>query len=150
MIRTAEPSDWPLLKPIFIRYHAELGMAPLNLEKFRALIMRQIALDLVLVAERDGEVIGGLGLVESAWAYSDFTFLSDCFLYILPESRGGPELGELVAAAKGIAEAFEIPCYLTILDEGRAGRRGRAADLFGFIPAGYIVSLSGQRTSVEA
>lgn len=148
MIRTAEPSDWPLLKPIFQRYHAEKGMAPLNMDKFRGLAMRQIERDLVLVAERDGNLIGGLGLLEAAWAYSDWTFLADFFMYLLPEARGGAELGELVQAAKDIAEAFGVPCFLTIRDETRAARRGKIADLFGFIPVGYIVSL-GLRAGIE-
>lgn len=139
MIRTAEPEDWPVLEPILRQFHAESGMAPLDIDKLRAFTLQQIKRDLVILAERDGVVIGGLGLVEDVWYYSQWSFLRDFFCYIVPEARGGGEFRELTDAAEGIAEAFEEPIFIAVLNEKRASRR--IANVFGWVPAGYIVKL---------
>lgn len=121
------------------QFHAEQGLAPLNIEKFRRLVMGQIDLELVFVADLDGEIIGGIGLRESEYSYSDHTYLHDFFIYILPEHRGGPEMGEFFAIARELSEAFGITCYLAVTNPDKM--RLRAATLFGWAPVGYIMKL---------
>lgn len=139
MIRTAEPGDWPALEALLRRFHSENGMAPLDIDKLQGFVLQQISRDLVLLVEQDGVLVGGMGLVEETWYYSQWTFLRDFFLYIIPEARGGGDFHELKDAAEGIAEAFEVPVYITVLNPAKAAVR--VANIFGWVPAGYIVAL---------
>lgn len=147
-VRAAVAEDWPALKDLLVRFHGENGLAPLNLDKVRVLALQQIDLGLVILAEVKGELVGGVGLVEESWWYSDERLLRDFFLYVTPEARGSAAFDELKKTAEGIAEGFEIPCFLTVLNHERAGKRGRIASLQGWMPAGYVVRL-GQRAGLN-
>jgi hypothetical protein len=121
------------------RFHAENGMGRLDIEKLEAIVLQQMSRDLVFVSEKDGALIGAMGLVEEEWFYSRDTYLHDFFLYIVPEERNNGHLAEFTAMVAGLAEGFGIPGYWIVLNFKRAF--GRVASIYGHVPAGYIARI---------
>lgn len=68
----------------------------------------------VLVAERDGQIVGSLGLVEYPIWYADATALGDKWFFVSPSERGGDVLEALLAATADVATELAKPCFLSV------------------------------------
>lgn len=106
MIRAATLDDMPRLIELAKTMHGEsrLAVLSLNADKVLAVLMYAMQSGLLLVAERDGQVIGGFaGIVEPHW-FSDDLFATDLGLFVEPGKRGGFAAAALVSAFLNWAE----------------------------------------------
>ncbi|MCC7310798.1 MAG: GNAT family N-acetyltransferase [Sulfuritalea sp.] len=106
MIRPATLADLPRLIQLAKTMHAESRLAVLSFNPDKVLAMLTYCLQsgLLLVAERDGEIIGGFaGIIEEHW-FSDDLVATDMGLFVEPGKRGGFAAAALVSAFLDWAE----------------------------------------------
>lgn len=100
-LRRAQIADIPAMTDLGRAMHAESNFAPLDFDGdvFAATLRRLIESDqFVLIAEKDGEIVGGMiGTVHQSWFGKDW-IASDMGLFIAPASRGGMTAARLVRA----------------------------------------------------
>lgn len=99
-IRKAAADDLDRLVELGALMHAESRYAALrfNRDKVRALLAQLMQTGFVVVAEREGRIIGGFaGVVAPHW-FSDDKIASDLALFIEPGERGGMAVVRLVRA----------------------------------------------------
>lgn len=100
MIRPATIDDLPRLLALSRAMHAESRYSVLSFSHDKVLDMLMLVMQrgLVLVAERDGQIIGGFaGVVEPHW-FSDDLIATDLGLFVEPGKRGGFAAAALVGA----------------------------------------------------
>lgn len=114
-LRLAEPEDLPLLLNLLGRMHLEIGIGTLDAEKSRAQVAYVIDKGVVLVVERDGEMIGTMGLEAAEWWYSRDKYLGDWWTYVAREHRASGAGKLLIDAAKGVAAKAGIPPLFSAL-----------------------------------
>ena len=143
MIRIAEDSDIGFIyEELLLPFHRENGLAPLNAEKTLHWIIRMVSEGRVLVALRDGEIAGAIGLRQVPLPYSDKSLLCDEFFYVRMQWRGESVGRDLRVAFQGLANAGGQIGILTVLNPGRQVKRRRVSDLVGFLPFGYVLRIA--------
>lgn len=106
MIRPATLDDLPRLLALGRAMHAESRYSVLSYSADKVLDMLMLVMQrgLVLVAERDGHVIGGFaGIVEPHWFSTDL-IATDLALFVEPGKRGGFAAAALVGGFLDWAE----------------------------------------------
>lgn len=148
MIRPAATADIPQLVALGEAMHAESRYArfPWNARKVCGLMDWLIANDdgLLLVAERDGEIVGGfLGMAADHWAV-DMRVATDFALYVVPDRRGGMAAVRLLRAYKAwVAERAVDEANLGITTGVKVEATSRLYQAEGFMPAGHLFELQG-------
>lgn len=100
MIRRATPADIPRMIDLGAAMHEESRYARLGYKPSKVAAMLQVVIErgIALVAERDGQIIGGFaGIVEPHW-FSDDLIATDLALFIEPGKRGGIAAARLIDA----------------------------------------------------
>lgn len=156
IVRKAEThADLAALHMLRLAQGAEMAEAPVNADK--------VMLELVeawqdrenhelLMAVRDGRLIGCLLLHKRSYGYSDHSFLIDFGFYVLPAYRGDDVGPSLLACAREIAEAKGLALKIVINNPAR--RRGsrsaieRSAVLMGFVPQGAVLTFHRENADV--
>src|SRR5690606_7256198 len=77
IVRLATQDDAPKIFDLLKLMHAEVGLAPMAPDKVVRRMVAAIDGGFVLVAERDGDIVGSIGLVVDSWWYSDRQLLRD-------------------------------------------------------------------------
>jgi len=93
-----------------------LSASNLNLEKALKWVMHNIK-EAAFVLEQDGKVIGSIGLNRTSPWYSDADYLTDGWLYVLPEYRKTGMAGMLLKAAKDYAENNNLPLIIGVFSK---------------------------------
>ncbi|WP_368913500.1 N-acetyltransferase family protein [Mixta calida] len=142
MIRPANVNDIPCIIALGQQLHAESSYShlPYNVEKVAALMEQLIqGAGVVFVAEKDGEVVGGIaGAITEHW-FCDVRLAFDYSFFIAPEQRHGITALRLLRAFtewSKIRGASEIRMGITTaINVGGTSRLYRAA---GFSDAGVL------------
>lgn len=95
-----------------------------------------------LMATRDGQIVGVMGLEHSRYRYSREYCIREVYLFVHPDHRGSDVLGALLAEARAIADIVGKELYVTIANPNR--RRGKVekiAALLRYQPVGSIYAL---------
>lgn len=145
--RLAEPEDFDAMLPMFAEFHAENGVAPLDIGVLEQNILSCTSRGMVYIAEDEGQVIGAIALVAPQWFYSTLNFIVDLCFYVLPQYRAapgrrsaeGPVGAELLRWAASVSEHADLPIYIRVNNPGKM--RGRVAMIEGFVPVGYVTRL---------
>jgi GNAT superfamily N-acetyltransferase len=113
VIRGASLDDVDELLRLGRQMHAESEMPyAFNAGKLRGLIERMLVqphLGIVLVAERDGAIIGFMGGMVAPHFFSDAMVATDFALYVEPEHRGGMTGASLIKAFE--KRAFQLGAW---------------------------------------
>jgi GNAT superfamily N-acetyltransferase len=125
----------------------EMAQAPVNPEK----VIRRIVeaaqhpeTNIMLMAVKDGRLVGYLLLERCTYDYADADYLIDWGFYVLPRHRGADVGPALLRDARDIAEQAGLPLYVIVNNPSR--RRGarsgleRAASVIGFMPHGAVLA----------
>lgn len=148
MIREATEADIHSLIALGEAMHREsrFGTVSWSTQKVGDLITWLISSDdgLVLVAERDGEIIGGfLGVVTEHYFSTD-KMAQDFALFVSPGRRGGVAGAQLLARfiawarSRGVMDEWIQVGVTTGVDIEKTSRLCQAV---GFQPAGYLFAL---------
>ncbi|MCR9254696.1 MAG: GNAT family N-acetyltransferase [Alphaproteobacteria bacterium] len=87
------------------------------------------------VAEKDGNVVGSIGLVKRPYWFSTESAWSDLWFYVLPEHRGRAGL-DLLRAVKARATDLNERVVLGVSTGDAGGRKDRLYRRLGFEPIG--------------
>lgn len=101
MIRTALVTDIPRLVELGKSMHAESRYKSLRFNEKKVFMMFENLISgggCLLVAEKNGEIVGGFAGYANAHYFSDDVVASDIALFILPEHRGGLTAFRLIKA----------------------------------------------------
>lgn len=94
-----------------------------NFEKVRKTIMECIGETLVIVMEKDDEIIGCCALSRISVWYSDDPALADYVFFLHPSHRTFHTAITLINACKGTADVFGVPLMLGVYSKVDAGRK---------------------------
>ena len=114
-LRLGEPDDLRALLALLGQMHLEIGIGTLDPEKSRAQVAYVLDKGVVLIVERDGEMIGTMGLEAAEWWYSRDKYLGDWWTYVAREHRASGAGKLLIDTALGIAAKSEIPPLFSAL-----------------------------------
>lgn len=104
-IRRARPQDAPELFLLLAEMHAETGIDAMDRGKVLREVVGAIEHGLVLVAERDGRMVGSIGAVYGSFWYSSERRLFDRWTYVAPAQRRSRIVFNLIRAFMREADA---------------------------------------------
>lgn len=145
-LRPATEADIPRLIELGAVMHAESRYSCMsyNPKKVGAMLHAVMARGFMMVAERDGEIIGGFaGVCEPHW-FSDDKLATDMGLFIVPGRRGGMAAALLIEAFLSWAEAQGARLTDILINTGvRVDDTAALFDRLGGRNAGLIYSWGG-------
>ncbi len=95
------------------------GVAEPDYGKAMAEIYDIVRNGVALIAERDGELVGSIGLAQNEIWYAKSYCLAERWFYIVPELRDGPVLEAILAEVAAICDALDCPATITIANLNR-------------------------------
>lgn len=113
--------------------HREMGIVPANpgkaFKRVHDLVLGEGGDGFALMAERDGVLIGSLGLEIGECWYGDGQVLIDLWFYTLPTERGGLTARVLMREAAAVAGELGLVALITVNNPRRSTARshGRVA-----------------------
>lgn len=123
-LRLATPADLEPIGSLLWSMHHEIGIGRVSERKAREAVLRTLTepASCCILAERDGHIVGALGLVMTSWWYSDERFLTDLFFFVDPNHRAdknaaGENAGhatKLIAWAKAAARKLSVPLVVSV------------------------------------
>jgi len=136
IVRMARPSDEEAILQLAITNNRENGIAPLSLEKMRAMFRRAVEPTeqtpcVIGVIEDNGVLAATIGIVLTQWWYSDQWHLEEIWNYVHPEYRfahrnGGVGYGmKLLEFAKWVSESMGYPLLIGVLSTTRTAAKVR-------------------------
>lgn len=131
---------------MLLELHKSNGYAPLDADKAAEIAYRVLASDMVWVARIGGVPVGTLALVETEFWYSRETFLGDAWFWVTPAERARDVGVKLLKAARDEAQARNKLLFISMHDPDRRPKATSAtlvAQLAGFVPIGYALSMNG-------
>jgi GNAT superfamily N-acetyltransferase len=135
---------------MLIALHASGGYAPFNPEKAADAAFSTMCEDMCWVARIGGKPVGTLALTELAFWYADATFLNDAWFWVDPAHRAKDVGVALLKAAKSEAQARNKLLFVSMTNPDRRPKSTATTLVMqtaGFVPIGYTLSLSGNKTS---
>lgn len=148
----SSPDDLVALHKLLLVMGQEVARAQVNPAKVMQQLVDAVShpdTHTILMAVEKDALVGALCLVKSDFWYSDDAFLSDLFLFVLPQHRGGEAMQALIAAAEQIGAAADLQVILTINNprrlRGSRAKFERVATLQNFVPAGVVLSMGESR-----
>lgn len=123
-LRLATHSDLEHIGSLLWSMHREIGIASVSERKAREAVLRTLnePTSCCILAEREGKIVGVLGLVLTSWWYSEERFLTDLFFFVDPSHRAdvhanGENAGhatKLIAWAKAAARKLNVPLVISV------------------------------------
>lgn len=142
MIRNATPADIPRLVELGALMHDESRFRKYTYlpERTAATIANVIAnhLGLVLVAENDFQITGGLMAFAAPHWSCDFKQAGDMALFIAPDSRGGTTAARLVAGYRNWCEEINAEANMGVSTGVQPERTGKLLSALGAKQIGTI------------
>lgn len=135
MIRRAGRDDAAALWPLLMAAHAEQGLFSLSPGKVSHTLNEAIDDGRVLVAEKDGALIGTFAWAVTTLHYSDDPFISDLWMYVTPAHRRSMAAIRLCNALKAEARTRNLPLVAAVFGKRTEGERLFGAD---FAKAGAL------------
>lgn len=92
--------------------HGEAGMGSLNVEKVERYVGAALRSGVILVVEKDDELLSVLGLRFQSFWWCDDAALMDAFTYVTPEARRTKAFRMMFDKAKSMAEDAKVPLIM--------------------------------------
>lgn len=138
--------DLTALHMLFLAQGHEMAQAPVNGDKVMQKIVsaaRDPQRHCMLMAVKGGRLVGFLCIEKVDFWYSDECMLMDFGYFVLPKYRGDDIGRALLAHAREIAEAADLPIYVAINNPSRRRGTERVATITAFVPQGFVLKLAG-------
>lgn len=130
---------------LMLQLHPEGGLAPLNTKKLAHAVYNALAHGIVFVARNGkGEAVGTLAMAELTYWYSDETFLSDIWFYVLPKYRKGAVGRKLMQAVRKEADNLDKVAFIAVSNPDRRFKKTPMAlvsQTAGYVPMGHTTRI---------
>jgi GNAT superfamily N-acetyltransferase len=143
-IRPGHLLDHTALLVMLDRMYTEPEIPPAQVNWFRvsAMITNLLQQGMVVVAEKEGQLLGSIaGSVHGNW-YSDQPTLSDVWFYVFPEHRGTGAALKLLRAFKAMGEERNLRISVGHVLGMDPERMDKLYQKLGFVRMGSIFGLS--------
>jgi hypothetical protein len=141
----ADEGSFSLVFEMMLELYAVVGVAPLNSEKYAKGVWGVMQEGMTFLArDAAGNAVGTIGLIETRFWYSDWTYLQDKWFYVRPSFRGHAGLALLRAVRKEAEEKDRI-AYVWNTNPDRKQKAlpfGVEAQRLGFVPFGFMTRVS--------
>lgn len=138
MIRQLSTQDFDAVMGLLSAMHQEIGMAEISPERTARVVARLLQGGSVFGVERDGALVGSIGLMSDRFWYSEKWFVGDYWTYVVPDERGGGAGEMLVSAALELAAKRKQPLLLGTVGLNRTEAKERWYRKQGLEPAGAL------------
>ena len=101
-----------------------------------------------LMAFAGSQLVGTMGIEQTAYWYSRDTFLRETWMYVLPEHENKGVMVELLKEAKAIADLAGMSLFIAPTAKGRkrGARKEHVATIYHYAPAGEIYAFHPKET----
>ena len=115
-----------------------LDVPKINTQKMINKINELLHKGIILVAIQDNKIVGSIaGMPVTDW-WSDESYLSDAWFYVLPESRKSDIAKKLITSFIKIAKEVKIKIRLGHVFSGDVSRKDLFYEKLGFVKAGSV------------
>lgn len=114
MLRIATPADLDAICDLLRSMHYEIGVGRVDEEVARGAISEVISKSLCVVVERNGAIVGSVGLAMTQWWYSKDLFLTDQWFFVSPDSRQFGLATRLINFVKLMSEKWKVPAVISV------------------------------------
>lgn len=125
MIRQAVLSDIEKAERVIVDAVSNNAVLPPDFNKLGENVIKTIEAGRCFVAEHDGMIIGSAAYDISSPFYSSHRAMSDMWLNVLPEFRGGTAGGRLLVMLRQESQRLGLPYFL-----GASGKAPEAIKLY--------------------
>lgn len=143
--------DLHALHLLMLMQGEEFAPAPVNAAKVMSKLLtacEQPQQHRLLMAVKDGCLVGYLCLEQVGYWYSDEVFLTDFGYYVLPAHRNANVGLALLNEARCIAASQNLPLLVVVNNplrhRGGKNKAERAASIIGFTPEGAMLRFDGE------
>ena len=140
IIRRADANDIKEVYELLIAMHdgTETYTSPMSEGKVLHMIKHMIDKGIVLVAEKEGKIIGSqAGNLSSDW-WSEEKFLSDVWFFVHPNNRKSRAAIKLVKCFIKIGKELKVKVKLGHVYSGDMDRKDNFFNRLGFVKAGSL------------
>jgi len=116
-IRIAVAEDAPAIYDLLCLMHQENGIFSISHEKVKSKITEVLNYGVVIVAVKDDQVVGTLGLSPNQVWYTDDWNLSDVWVFVHPDHRRSTFARDLLRAAKEVAARLNMPIMVGVVSK---------------------------------
>jgi len=114
MLRIATPDDLEAICTLLRSMHSEIGIGRVDDDTARGAISDIIQKGQCVVAEKDGAIVGSVGLTMTQWWYSKDLLFTDQWFFVHPAHRQHGLATRLVNFIKGVADKWKIPAVISV------------------------------------
>lgn len=141
VIRRADgPADMEAIYAFLLAH--ETLRAPVNPPKARTGIAAAIRQGLAFIAERDGVLIGTVGLFRTDWWFSDESAFFSKWFHVAEEFRSPDVVAAIIEELYDLVETEQEPVYIHLFKAGKLPRfASRAAEEYALFPSGRVTAI---------
>lgn len=122
-LRVATLSDFPGVLALLMEMADETAMALANWDKVGAKLSKLLSESNVIVADKDGRIVGSVGLEHTSWWYSDEGYLADRWTFVTKSERKGLTAARLIKFARNYANAQGLPLAMGVWTKDDTARK---------------------------
>lgn len=131
MIRKATPEDADAFVDLILNWD---GITYIRPDAVRRHFLKHWRM--ALVAEKDGKLIGSIGLAKDCFWWCDVEYLGDVWYFVHPQYRASRVGLNLLNAAKRSAEKAMLPLIMGVVHGGDIQRKDKFFERNGFTRLG--------------
>jgi N-acetylglutamate synthase-like GNAT family acetyltransferase len=124
-VREAKPEDIADIFFLLKEMHGETPLLPIDEAKVLTTINELLATGIVLVAERDGRIIGTTAAGRRTWWFSDKEVLGDYWTFVRKPNRRSKAAVLLIRELKRQAEIADLPLMMGVFTFDQVKRKNR-------------------------
>ena len=140
MMRLATVEDLSEIYMMLHVMHSETvsGTSPINSEKLTNAISNALHRGVVIIAEVDCKIVGGIGGMETSDWWSDEKYLGDLFFFVYEEHRKSKIAVNLIKSFMEIGRDAEIKVKLGHVYAGDGDRKDKFYERLGLAKVGSL------------
>ena len=109
---------------LLVEFHGELPPAiPLSMPRTLQTVVTVFDEGVILIALRDDEVVGTMGIAPQQWWFSNAWYLSDCWMFVKKGARRSTAAADILKAARSFADKTGLPLIAAVANLNQTNRK---------------------------
>lgn len=108
---------------LLVEFHGELPPIPLSMPKLLRTVVTVMQEGVILVALRDGEIVGTMGIAPQQWWFSEAWYLSDCWMFVKKGARRSTAAADILKGARDFSDKTGLPIVPAVASLHRTDRK---------------------------